>query len=392
MSSSSNQHFWVIYPFSAETIGAESDDYVIQSNDSNAFYKAMRQIQLQSIWRCTAIFLTGQRKAYTMPRKALEYRFFPVSWPQQKGANMFGKQWSLRLLLSLVRRRPKAVLLFINFGWYTLALALCCRLLKIPYFVVLAGWGVSGRRAQHWFLRHAKTVIVHTEMHKKHLAERGFDVSHFMVVPMGVDTSLFQTKYADGQNPDSDRPYPRLIHSGRIVARKNLLAALQAFVKVREVYPEAVFDVVGPPSDPEYWEKIQQFLQEADLGESVQFLGLVPNENMAALYQAADVMFFPTLSESFGFVIAESMACGTPVVALRGSGSPDELIDHEETGLLVEPEQLEDALLDLLQDREKLTQMGHAARRKVERCYSDTYTYEQLRGMLESADSQGMTR
>ena len=64
---------------------------------------------------------------------------------------------------------------------------------------------------------------------------------------------------------------------------------------------------------------------------------------MHKVYQQSDILFFPTLREGFGLVVAEAMACGLPVVTTDCSSLP-ELIDHGKGGYLCEPNNLEDMI------------------------------------------------
>ncbi|NDJ52494.1 MAG: glycosyltransferase family 4 protein, partial [Chloroflexi bacterium] len=89
------------------------------------------------------------------------------------------------------------------------------------------------------------------------------------------------------------------------------------------------------------------------LGQRVQFLGFVPDEDLPSLYSAAEILAFPSLYEGFGLPILEAMACGTPVLTANVSSMPEVAGD---AALLVDPtsvDALADALTQLL-DRETL--------------------------------------
>ena len=112
----------------------------------------------------------------------------------------------------------------------------------------------------------------------------------------------------------------------------------------------------------------------------------VPRDDLIALYSQAAVFVCPSVYEPFGLINLEAMACGTPVVASAVGGIPEVVVDGE-TGLLVpfrpstsrktEPEQpdrfaedLANAVNKLLSDPETLSEMGLAARRRVEEHFS----------------------
>ena len=84
---------------------------------------------------------------------------------------------------------------------------------------------------------------------------------------------------------------------------------------------------------------------------------------LAKYYQAADIFVLPAIEETYGLMAAEAMACGCCVVAYA-SGALPELIDHDETGLLVErgnPTALGEALMALYARPERIVQLGLAA-------------------------------
>jgi glycosyltransferase involved in cell wall biosynthesis len=98
-------------------------------------------------------------------------------------------------------------------------------------------------------------------------------------------------------------------------------------------------------------------------------------------------MLFPTLSESFGFAIVESMACGTPVAALSGRGGPDEIIEDGVDGILAQDEaELTERIIDILTNPKRLEAMGRAARKKVEKQFDANRTYGQLMQLIKEAE------
>ena len=220
-------------------------------------------------------------------------------------------------------------------------------------------------------------MIVHTNAHKELFKKVGVDTSNFLVMPMGVDTDLFLLKPSECYEIN-DRPI-RFVHVGRMVPGKNLLGALKVFGTIRETYPNSYFDIIGPASNADYYQQVLSFIQDNHLEDQVLLRGFVPNEAMPEIYAQADLMLFPTLSESFGFVLAESMACGTPVAALSDRGSPDEIIQDGLNGILAkDEEELTNKILLLLRNPEQMKNMGKAARNKVVSNYSSNRTYDQL--------------
>jgi glycosyltransferase involved in cell wall biosynthesis len=97
--------------------------------------------------------------------------------------------------------------------------------------------------------------------------------------------------------------------------------------------------------------------------KGVQFTGEIAHEDISLYYAASYIHVLPTLADNLPYTPLESMACGTPVVASRVGGVPEEVID-ERTGLLVpaaDTESIGRAILRLLQNDEERVAMGSAA-------------------------------
>ncbi len=92
---------------------------------------------------------------------------------------------------------------------------------------------------------------------------------------------------------------------------------------------------------------------------SIMFLGAVPDADLPALYNQAEALAYPSLTEGFGIPLLEAMACGTPVLASRRGALPEVGGDAV---LWIEPEDEE------------------AHRRGIERILSDSELRRRLRG------------
>jgi phosphatidylinositol alpha-1,6-mannosyltransferase len=110
---------------------------------------------------------------------------------------------------------------------------------------------------------------------------------------------------------------------------------------------------------------------------AVAFLGFVPDEELPALYNAADLYvgvsrYHDLLAEGFGISLVEASASGIAVVGGRSGGVPDAVRDGE-TGMLVDPEDpaaVAAGIIGLLGDEALRRRMGAAGRRAVESFYN----------------------
>lgn len=145
----------------------------------------------------------------------------------------------------------------------------------------------------------------------------------------------------------------------RLATEKGAEYLVRAVPKVLEKYPEARVLYAGMYEDVMGEEAYANMLAPliSELGERWQFLGLIPDEELAALFKVCDVTVLPSTNstEAYGIVQVESMASGTPAVA---SDLPGVRIPVRETGMgeifpVRDAEGLGDALLKVLSDPQK---------------------------------------
>lgn len=152
------------------------------------------------------------------------------------------------------------------------------------------------------------------------LADQGFQ--RVFASARGVDTQRFRPERrstALRRQWGADEGAPVLICVGRLAAEKNLGTAVDAFEALRQVEPRAKLVFVG--DGPER-ERLQARCPDAV------FAGLRRGDDLAAHYASADLFVFPSLTETFGNVVPEAMACGLPVVAYHYAAAAVLLQDH----------------------------------------------------------------
>jgi len=114
---------------------------------------------------------------------------------------------------------------------------------------------------------------------------------------------------------------PFLLYTGVHRYHKNLQRLVEAFAQISPKHPNLKLVITGK-ADPLYPEAEHE-VERQNLQDKVIFTGLVPEEDLIALYNIATAYVFPSLYEGFGLPILEAFACGTPVVASNVSSIPE---------------------------------------------------------------------
>jgi len=173
-------------------------------------------------------------------------------------------------------------------------------------------------------------------------------------------------------NSTTHQPYI-IAAVGMLTPRKGQLELIRAFAQVVKQLPQAVLVIAGAPlfnRDEEYQQKLIATARELGLSDRVRFLG--PRRDVAAIYQAADVLVVNSWAEPFALVVLEGLASGAALVATAVGGTP-EMIEHGEQGWLVPPGDqaaLAAAIVKLLTEPELRTRLAAAGRARAQRQFS----------------------
>ena len=126
-----------------------------------------------------------------------------------------------------------------------------------------------------------------------------------------------------------------LLSVGRIDTVKNQSWLVEQATTIFQKHPNTLLILAGSCTDAAYGKSIEREIQKRGLGDRVLLTGGLPpgDPRLIGLFQEANVLVLPSISEPFGLVILESWAAGTPVISSRTSGASD-LISEGETGWL----------------------------------------------------------
>ncbi|MFL5873187.1 MAG: glycosyltransferase [Solirubrobacterales bacterium] len=197
----------------------------------------------------------------------------------------------------------------------------------------------------------------------------------YTIVPNGVDVD------AAPDEPKPGGPELRILFVGRSEERKGLPILLTAFNALVEHVP-CRLTVIGTDR-----EEVLRYIADPELLEWVDIRGRVSREDLWKELHCADLLCAPSLSgESFGMVLTEAFAAGTPVIASAIAGYSDVVSDGVD-GLLVppgDPQRLAEELQRVHYEPERLQAMGEAARRSAQR-YAWPRVADQVTAVYERA-------
>jgi len=294
---------------------------------------------------------------FAVPR----YAFARLGWPRPV---FLHKRWR--------RERPDAIYLATEglLGYSALRAA---RKLGIP---VVSGYhthfpqyltdyhlGLLGPLMLRWLRKlHNATActLVPTEETRCLLQGQGF--RNVEIMERGVDTSLFsnarrcrELRQRWGAGPSD----PVLIHVGRVAAEKNLTLVFEAWELARAQFPTARLVLAGDGPQRTMW--------AAKYPEAI-WTGFLTGVDLAEAYASADLMLFPSRTETFGNVLLEAMASSLPTVSYHLAASR-RFIDPGHNGYAATAESGDAFLRQViraLRDRRRWSAVGEAARLAVQ--------------------------
>ena len=214
-----------------------------------------------------------------------------------------------------------------------------------------------------FFYGQADQVYVLTKAYRDILLDNGLEHDDIRIFPKGTDVDRFTP---DRRDPAVWRQWglgdaPKILYVGRVSKEKDLDILHESFVKLRERGMSVDLIVVG---DGPYREELQEELAGVD---GVVFPGFVEGDDLADLFASADLLAFPSTTDTYGSVVLEAQASGIPVV-VSDKGGPKEAIVDQQTGLVTQGRNVDSfsaALARLVEDEALRRQMGKAGREHV---------------------------
>lgn len=224
-----------------------------------------------------------------------------------------------------------------------------------------ARWGFTGDRVDARVVAReeaeyaqADAITVPSEFARRSFVEMGVRGEKVKTIPYGVRLERFRKDGKPGSETFT------VLFAGTVSIRKGIPYLLDAFAQFK--YPSKRLLLAGPVET-----EIRSLLARYDL-TGVELLGRLPQMDLARWMNASHVMVLPSIEDGFGLVMAQAMACGTPVIASENTGGPD-LFTHGKEGFVIpirSPEAITHCLTQLADDPDLQQRMSGAALERVQ--------------------------
>ncbi len=187
-----------------------------------------------------------------------------------------------------------------------------------------------------WFHETSDKILVPSAEYIDILMKRGFDRKMMDIFHRGINTDIF--KPIDNAKELVKIKYGipsgiNLLFAGRVSEDKNIDfmidAIMPAMAKNSKV--NLIFAGIGP--------YLQPLKEKYSSNPNFFFLGNLPNKSLPEVYSASDLLVFPSETDTFGMVVLESLACGTPALVSH-IGGPKNIVKDGETGYILNTEDL----------------------------------------------------
>ncbi|HUB96051.1 MAG TPA: glycosyltransferase family 4 protein [Stellaceae bacterium] len=214
-----------------------------------------------------------------------------------------------------------------------IAAAMLAREFGRPFVVTARGTDINlipqyrlPRAMIRWAAGRSAGIVTVCAALKDELVELGVSPGKIRVLRNGVDLALFHPQEKAAAAPNRERPV--LLSVGHLIERKGHDLVIRAL----PLLPAARLVIAG---DGPLGDALRRLAIELGVADRVQFVGAVPQRDLAGHYRAADILVLASSREGWANVLLEAMACGTPVVASNVWGTP-EVVASPEAGELLD--------------------------------------------------------
>ncbi|WP_417370993.1 glycosyltransferase family 4 protein [Gelidibacter japonicus] len=370
----------LIHPFTPQAAGVLESS--VATYHSQPHLKAMEFLAAESGHNLRMEYFTPKRTPYSFRFDSVNYVFHPVDFKWNGDHKKWKKQTSKKALKVYMENTPDVTIINMSGHSSSFSHELAKIIIenKRQYIAMLGGQHYSDTASNREYYRNANHILVHTQLQKKDMEEmemfKGLDIRVF---PLGVDCDVFKPSIHRNTSP-------KLLYVGRIVEWKRIHLVIEAVKMLKENgFPEATLKIIGPVFSEVYLRKLKKMISDNNLKHNIEIFSHKEHHELPLYFQEADLFTLPSDKETFGMVMIEAMACGTPVAGINCPGGPADVITHLENGLLSSPKKYSETILEYFKNENKMKEIAKNAREKALREYSIEATFKTLKNSVNFA-------
>lgn len=291
-----------------------------------------------------------------------------------------------KLIQSFKNQKIEAVLA--QYGQSGVELMPICKKLNIPLFVHFHGFDAFRNDALNSYGIHykelfafAKAIIAVSRDMANQLEKLGCPKDKLHLIPYGVDSEFFK--------PAASSERKDFISCARFVEKKGHSYTLKAFMEFNKIHPDVKLNLIG---DGPLKAQIEYFVQENNLDEIVQFLGILSPLEVKYQLQTSIGLIQHSIkssdndSEGTPVSIMEAMACELPIITTKHAGIKD-LVVHNKNGFLLEEKDIKsttEKMLQLFENEPLRIKMGSSGRKRIIESYTVSRYISELTQLITS--------
>ena len=197
--------------------------------------------------------------------------------------------------------------------------------------------------------------------------------------PIHIISNCIQKESSLNIKPNSEQ----FVYLGRLVFYKNIEVIIHAVKFTVKQFPDVKLVIAG---DGPHKQSLQNLVKDLNIQNNVTFTGYITPEQKKKLLAESNALLFPSMMEGFGLVILESWQQNRPVIASDIPPMSD-IIQHEKTGLIVEPndeKKWAEKIIQLIKNPSISDEMGKEGNKVLHEKYNQEIFYQKLISMYQS--------
>ena len=319
------------------------------------------------------VSLLDQRAGIEDARAELQRsHYFPCSGNRKK---------FLCLALRAALRKPTPKLILCGHPHFALVARVLARLLRVPMVSFIYGidaWQPLSKLTRK-SLNSSDLILSISQFTALRAGEdNGIDQEKIRVLHNCLDpVFLEQNRVASTRSTDK----PALLTVARLSLNEQYKGhdvVIQALPQILSSFPDLIYHVVG---EGDGRAKLENLARATGVEHAVKFHGAVSHEELVRCYREASLFVMPSRFEGFGFVFLEAMCYGKAVICGNQDAS-GEVVKNGETGLTIDPQSPDEvarAVLTLLEDPQRMQQMGECGLRVL----AEQFSFEKFQATLK---------